>query len=80
MAAGCSRCGGVGYAGRLPLLETLPIDHGLREMIARGASVVEIKKKALEAGMLTLRRSGISQAIRGDIDMQEVLSSTAPDR
>jgi type IV pilus assembly protein PilB len=80
MAAGCSRCGGVGYAGRLPLLETLPIDHGLREMIARGASVVEIKKKALEAGMLTLRRSGISQGLRGDIDMQGVLSSTAPDR
>jgi len=80
MAAGCARCGRAGYSGRLPLAETLPIDHGLREMIARGASVVEIKARALKADMLTLRRSGIAQAIRGNTDMQEVLSSSAPDR
>ena len=41
---------------------------------------VEIKARALEAGMLTLRGSGISQAIRGVINMQEALSSSAPDR
>ena len=79
LAAGCARCGRTGYVGRLPLLETLPIDQGMREMIARGVSVVEIKAKAMEAGMLTLRRSGIAQAIRGNTDMQEVLSSSAPD-
>ena len=77
---GCGRCGDIGYKGRLPLLETLPLDQELREIIVKGGSAVTIKQKALERGMLTLRRVGILNAIAGNTSMDEVLSITMPDR
>ncbi|MHC4201416.1 MAG: GspE/PulE family protein [Planctomycetota bacterium] len=77
---GCGRCGDVGYKGRLPLLETLPLDQELREIIVKGGSAVAIKQKALEQGMMTLRRVGILNAIAGNTSIDEVLSITMPDR
>ncbi len=77
---GCGRCGDVGYKGRLPLLETLPLDQELREIVVNGGSAMAIKQKALEQGMLTLRRVGILNAIAGNTSIDEVLSITMPDR
>ena len=77
---GCGRCNKLGYKGRLGIMETLPLTEGIRDIVSRGGSAVEIKEKAVELGMLTLRRVGILNAIRGNTSMQEVLSSTMPDR
>ena len=77
--AGCSVCGELGYKGRMPLLETLPLDEGLRDMIIKGASADAIKRKALGQGMLTLRRVGLVNAMRGVTSIEEVLSITGPD-
>jgi type IV pilus assembly protein PilB len=77
--AGCGRCTN-GYSGRLPLLETLPMNEALREIIVKGGSAVELKRKGLEQGMLTLRRVGVLNAIKGTTSIEEVLSSTMPDR
>jgi len=79
-AGGCDKCGGLGYKGRLPLLETLPIMDELRQIIVKGGSAVEIKNRAMELGMMTLRRVGILNAIKKGTTMEEVLSITMPDR
>ncbi|MDF1797554.1 MAG: ATPase, T2SS/T4P/T4SS family [Planctomycetota bacterium] len=76
---GCSRCS-KGYRGRLALLETMSLDKELRRMIVDGAGAAELKSKALEKGMVTLRRTGLMNAIRGHTSLEEVLRVTTPDR
>jgi type IV pilus assembly protein PilB len=77
-ANGCPKCTG-GYRGRFALLETMPITEGLKHMILRGASALDVKKKAIEEGMLTLRRCGILNVIRGKTSIEEVLRVTISD-
>ena len=48
-----------GYKGRTGLYEVMEINDELRELILVGASALELKKKAIEQGMITLRRSGL---------------------
>jgi type IV pilus assembly protein PilB len=76
--AGCPRCKG-GYRGRMAILETLPLDGDLKRMIVEGRSVHELKAKGIEHGMLTLRRVGILNAIRGKTSLEEVLRVTMHD-
>ncbi len=63
--AGCSVCNNTGYKGRVGLYEVMAVDEALREMILVGASAVELKRKAIERGMITLRRSGLIKAAQG---------------
>lgn len=77
---GCQRCNNIGYKGRLPLLETLPMNEALRELVVKGGSAVEIKRLALSQGMMTLRRVGLLNVLRGTTSIQEVLNITMPDR
>ena len=51
------RCSNTGYKGRVGLYEVLEIDDELREMILSGGSAFELQKRAIENGMITLRRS-----------------------
>ena len=62
---GCSVCNKNGYKGRVGLYEVMEINDELRELILVGASALELKKKALETGMITLRRSGLIKAAAG---------------
>ncbi|KPJ63433.1 MAG: hypothetical protein AMS15_00310 [Planctomycetes bacterium DG_23] len=75
---GCIRCT-EGYKGRFGLLETLVIDDEMEDLILRGASAMELKKAALKKEMLSLRRCGILNAIRGRTSLEEVLSVTMID-
>ncbi|MBI1380163.1 MAG: type II secretion system protein GspE [Planctomycetaceae bacterium] len=75
---GCPRCKG-GYKGRFALLETLFLDHTLKRMVVEGKSVHEIKAEAIRQGMLTLRRVGLLNAMRGKTSLEEVLRVTMPD-
>jgi len=77
-AKGCRRCTD-GYRGRFALLETLPVVDDIKRMVTEGASSLDIKHKALENGMLTLRRSGILNAIRGRTSIEEVMRVTMGD-
>jgi type IV pilus assembly protein PilB len=54
----------------------MEINDELRELILVGASALEIKKKALEQGMITLRRSGLQKVAAGQTTMEEVLRET----
>jgi type IV pilus assembly protein PilB len=73
---GCGTCNNTGYKGRVGLYEVMEIHDEMRELILVGASALELKKKALENGMITLRRSGLLKAAGGQTTMEEVLRET----
>jgi len=73
---GCSNCNGTGYKGRAGLYEVMVVNDEIRELILIGASAVELKKKAIEQGMLTLRRSGLTKVKEGVTTLEEVARET----
>jgi type IV pilus assembly protein PilB len=73
---GCATCNGTGYKGRVGLYEVMEITEGIRDLIMVGATAVEIKRKALEEGMLTLRMSGLEKIKSGVTTVEEVLRET----
>src|SRR5947207_723860 len=73
---GCNTCNGSGYKGRCGLYEVMEVDEEVRELILVGASAVELKKKAIERGMLTLRRSGLIKVMDGATTLEEVARET----
>jgi type IV pilus assembly protein PilB len=78
-AKGCDQCNNTGYKGRTALYEVMPINDDIREMILNRAQSREIKKKAIEQGMLTLRRSGLVKIKSGITSVEEVLRETVRD-
>jgi type IV pilus assembly protein PilB len=73
---GCGTCNNSGYKGRVGLYEVMEINDELRELILVGASAIELKKKALDQGMITLRRSGLIKIGLGQTTLEEVLRET----
>jgi len=73
---GCTVCNSTGYKGRCGLYEVMEVDDEIRELILVGASAVELKKKAIERGMLTLRRSGLVKIMEGVTTLEEVARET----
>src|SRR4051812_21599758 len=73
---GCGVCNGTGYKGRVGLYEVMEISEGVRDIIMQGGTAVEIKRKALEEGMLTLRMSGLEKIKAGITTIEEVLRET----
>jgi len=73
---GCSACNSSGYKGRAGLYEVMVIDDEIRELILVGASAVELKKKAIERGMITLRGSGLRKVADGVTTLEEVARET----
>lgn len=73
---GCATCNNTGYKGRAGLYEVMEIDDEIRELILVGASAVELKKKAIERGMITLRRSGLIKVMAGVTTLEEVARET----
>ena len=73
---GCGACNGTGYKGRIGLYEVMEISESIRDLIMVGATAVEIKRKALEEGMLTLRQSGLQKIKTGVTTIEEVLRET----
>ncbi len=73
---GCPKCNNRGYKGRVALYEVMKMTANLREMVLQGASTDELRNKAEEDGMLTLRRSGLIKARDGMTSLEEVLKVT----
>jgi len=73
---GCQTCNNTGYKGRVGLYEVMEINDELRELILVGASAIELKKKALDQGMITLRRSGLTKVALGQTTLEEVIRET----
>ncbi|MCD0158606.1 type II/IV secretion system protein [Deinococcus sp. 6GRE01] len=76
--AGCNRCGGTGYKGRMGIHELMVIDEPLRVAIGSGKNATEIAEVAMtQSGMKTLRQDGIEKALSGITTLEEVLAVTS---
>src|SRR6266436_5069358 len=73
---GCATCNKTGYKGRTGLYEVMEVDDEIRELVLVGASALELKKKAIERGMITLRRSGLIKVAKGWTTLEEVARET----
>ncbi|HEX2254260.1 MAG TPA: type IV-A pilus assembly ATPase PilB [Thermoanaerobaculia bacterium] len=73
---GCDRCSQTGYKGRVGLYEVMRVSDELRELILSGASAVELRQKAVEDGMVTLRESGRRKVRDGVTTPEEVVRET----
>ena len=73
---GCSTCNNTGYKGRVGLYEVMEITDEIRELILIGASALELRKKAIEDGMITLRESGLQKIRAGITTVEEVVRET----
>jgi type IV pilus assembly protein PilB len=73
---GCATCNNTGYKGRIGLYEVLEITDEIREMILIGASALELRKKAVDDGMITLRESGLHKIRSGVTTIEEVVRET----
>ena len=73
---GCERCNNGGYKGRIGLFEALQFSDEIRDMILSGASSIELKRKAIEEGMISLRMAGLQKIREGVTTLEEVLRET----
>ena len=78
--AGCVECNNSGYRGRQGVYEVMTMTPKLRDMVLDRASAIDIKRTAIEEGMLTLRRDALEKLKRGITSVQEVLKETAADK
>jgi type IV pilus assembly protein PilB len=72
----CDDCGRTGYRGRRGIYEALVVTDELEDLIAKKASVVELRDLAMAQGMRTLRESGLAVAARGETSIAEVVANT----
>jgi type IV pilus assembly protein PilB len=73
---GCEKCKNTGYKGRIGLFEVLLFTDEIRDMILTGASSIELKRRAIEEGMVTLRMAGLHKIREGVTTLEEVLRET----
>ena len=73
---GCGTCNGTGYKGRVGLYEVMEVTDEIRELILVGASSLDLRKKAIEDGMITLRVSGLFKIKQGITTIEEVVRET----
>jgi type IV pilus assembly protein PilB len=73
---GCDRCSNTGYKGRIGLFEVMEVDDDIRDLILSGASAYELRGKAVENEMLTLRVSGLQKIRDGITTIEEVVRET----
>src|SRR4249919_3007286 len=74
--SGCEKCNNTGYKGRVGLYEVMEITDELRELVLVGAPGLELRRKAIEEGMLTLRMSGLCKVKDGLTTIEEVARET----
>jgi type IV pilus assembly protein PilB len=73
---GCEKCNNTGYKGRVGLYEVMEVTEDLRELILVGASALELRRKAVDEGMITLRGSGLRKVKDGVTTIEEVVRET----
>ncbi len=76
---GCDECRGTGYRGRTGIYELFPITEDARSLILRRAPSRDIRRQAVEHGMVTLRLDGWRKACAGVTTVEEILRVTQED-
>ncbi|MDO9242044.1 MAG: type II secretion system ATPase GspE [Methylicorpusculum sp.] len=75
-AVGCNACNGLGYRGRMAIIEFLVMSDALRRLIMTHAEAGEIHRLAIEEGMHTMYDDGLVKALQGSTTLEEVLRVT----
>ncbi len=70
---GCVACHHGGYRGRLGIFEMLKMTDAMRDLVVAGASLVQLRQKAIEQGMRPLRDAGLEAMLAGETSLEEVL-------
>ena len=73
---GCEQCANTGFVGRVGIYELMPMNDELRKLTVGKADAGQLRKKALEAGMRTLRDDGWLKVREGVTTLSEVLRVT----
>ncbi len=76
---GCDACDGSGEKGRTGIYEILLVNREFRNLLIKGAGTEELRRVALETGMMTLRQDAIDKALKGMISLEQVLENTVAD-
>jgi type IV pilus assembly protein PilB len=69
---GCKKCGGTGYRGRMGVHEVMLMSEEISRLTVEGATAEEIKRVAVEQGMLTLRLDGLEKVRMGQTAIEEI--------
>ncbi|MEA1888419.1 MAG: ATPase, T2SS/T4P/T4SS family [Pseudomonadota bacterium] len=75
--AGCEKCQGTGFSGRIAIHELVPVTREIQHLIVQGGSTAELQQLACQQGALTLREDGFAKAYQGITSVEEVLRVTA---
>ena len=75
-ATGCKECGGIGYSGRLAIIEFLVMNDALRKMVMEHKESGLIQEEAVRGGMLSIYQDGLAKAAKGQTTLDEVLRVT----
>ena len=73
---GCEKCGDKGFRGRKGVFEIFGVNEEIEEMIYHNVSIVELRKKAREMGMRSMREDGFRKVLAGITTLDEVLMVT----
>jgi general secretion pathway protein E/type IV pilus assembly protein PilB len=73
---GCQKCRGTGFKGRLGIFEIFRVEEEIEQMIYENRNLVELREKARDLGMRTLRQDGIRKVLAGQTTIEEVLKAT----
>jgi len=73
---GCEKCNHTGFKGRVGLYEVMQVTDELKELILVGASSLELRRRAVEQGMISLRGSGLRKIKDGLTTIEEVVRET----
>jgi general secretion pathway protein E len=74
---GCAACGGLGYRGRLAIIEFLQMTDPLRKLIMAHEEAGAIQRLAIAEGMTTMYENGLQKVIQGITTLEEVLRVTS---
>ena len=74
---GCPKCHDIGYKSRGAIMEVLEFDEEIHSLIVSGAEAADIRHRAEEKGMRSLREVGLAKAIRGETSIEEILRVTS---
>jgi len=77
---GCDKCRDTGYKGRMGIFEIIVLDDEIRRMVNEGISVSELRQRARDLGMRTMREDGIRKVLSGMTTPDEVISTTMGDK
>jgi type IV pilus assembly protein PilB len=74
--AGCDRCKGSGYKGRVGIYQVMPVSEAMQRLIMSGATALDLAQQSASEGVKNLRESGLLKVKQGMTSLDEVLSTT----